>query len=333
MVDGSGKHRGGPNADEAMAERLATLALLFMNARHAIPTSELLATAYPDLSRDSAERAFGRDRARLRDCGIEVVAARLADGTEAYEVDEDASFARAGSLTARDALVLDMACRPLLDDPSFPHASELRLALAKVNRGFAAPTGVGGPAGATPSAAGGSGPLGTVRSCLVAGHACHISYRDAAGRHTERDIAPFGLFGLRGTVYVVAAAVEGDVIDEGRIRTYNSTRILAARERRGVRFEVPDDFYVEDFVRLPFQIGPTTTRATMLVPTGREQDVRREVRGRGSLLRADGRLELSVDVSDVGAAARWAAALGLVPLEPGELVSAWEETLSEACDG
>ena len=51
-------------------------------------------------------------------------------------VDERSSFVDSQTLSTRDAFILDMVCQPLLNDPSFPYAEDLRLALAKIDRSF-----------------------------------------------------------------------------------------------------------------------------------------------------------------------------------------------------
>ena len=319
--------------DEAVAERVTSLALLFMNAHHPMPTATVLAQTYPTLARDSAERAFSRDRARLRSCGISVRSVRLADGTPAYAADEESSFADGGALSARDALFVDMACRPLLGDPSFPYAADLRMALAKLGRCFDDRLGVGG-AGLEDDAGRAAAPcLPVLFDCLLSCHACRISYRDARGRESERDVAPLGMFGLRGTTYVVAAAMEGTRLREGEMRTFNASRVRSARELRGICFEVPEDFFVEDYIRLPFQMGPTVCEATFLVPPERERDLRRQVQASGSFSRSEQGLVLAAPAADVDAAAAWAVGEGLRPLSPEGLVSAWRRVLREACHG
>lgn len=319
------------NDDEEMAERIAALALLFMNAHHPVPTATVLAETYPTLSRDSAERAFSRDRTRLRSCGISVRSVRLADGTPAYAADERSSFADGSALSARDALLVDMACRPLLDDPSFPYAADLRMALAKLGRCFDDRLGGAAARQDVDAGHGGAPCLPVLFDCLLACHACRISYRDARGRDSERDIAPLGMFGLRGTTYVVAAAMEGPRMLEDRMRTFNARRVRSARELRGVGFEVPEDFFVEDYIRLPFQMGPAVCEATFLVPATRERDLRREVQASGSFSRTGRGLVLTAAVADLKAAAAWAVGEGLRPLSPEPLVGEWERVLREAC--
>ena len=76
--------------DDEMAERVSALALLFMNARKPVTSSEVQERVYPNLAKQAADKAFNRDRKRLESCGIVVRSIRTAGGVDAYRVDERA---------------------------------------------------------------------------------------------------------------------------------------------------------------------------------------------------------------------------------------------------
>lgn len=313
--------------DDEMAERVSALALLFMNARKPVTSSEVQERVYPNLAKQAADKAFNRDRKRLESCGIVVRSIRTTGGVDAYRVDERASFADTHRLTSGDALFLDIACRPLAADPSFPYSDELAMALAKVNGSFAE----GADFGDTFSA-GQNKRVATLRSCLLARHACRMTYEDARGRRTERTVAPFGTFRLRGTAYFVAAPVDDDgTVDAGEksLRTFNSERVVKATEVASIRYEIPSDFYVDDHIRLPFQIGDTIARGVFLVPERSVSEVRSEVRAGGRIVSYDGQTVLLANVSCLRDAAAWAVAHGVVPMAPNELRQEWKRVLEE----
>ena len=312
--------------DDERARRICSLALDFMNARSPLPTSAIARAHYPDLREDAFRKAFSRDRAMLEACGISLVERRRGGGEALWEADVERSFAQGAELAPADAAALELACRPLAQDPSFPPARELRLALAKVARAFAETLAVGDAAGA-----GARREVATLRGCLTGRHAARVTYVDAGGRESERLIAPYAFFGLRGVLYLVAG-----LLDEGgnevadHVRTYRVDRFRRVREEGAASFELPADFSVDDWRRLPFQLGPTAFEAVFRVEAGREEDVRRAVGRQGSLERRGEALVLLVPGSDVEAAASWAVAMGVRPVGPEELVGAWRRVLEGA---
>ncbi|MDM8270827.1 helix-turn-helix transcriptional regulator [Thermophilibacter provencensis] len=304
--------------DDERARRICSLALEFMNATAPIPSTEIARSFYPDLSADSFRRAFSRDRETLATCGV-FVEERPWDARESAWGISDDSFAGGLELEPREASALEVACAPLLDDPGFPLAGELRLALAKITRAFAE-AGVAHAPAASESRA-----LVTLRSCLLDGVAARITYEDARGRRTERTIAPYGMFDLRGLRYVVAGAPgeEGD----SATRTYRVDRVVSAEMLPNVAVRVPADFSVDDWRRLPFQLGDETMTAVFEVLPERADDVRRAAGEQGSWQDRGDACVWRVGASDVGAAASWAISQGIRPLGADELVLAWRRAL------
>ena len=334
------------NYDETMAERLASLALLFMNTRHPVTSEYILQTLYYDHDNydgnhepnlkdiETAKKTFSRDRKRLATCGIHIHSVTLSDGTNAYQVDEQSSFAESGVLSTRDAFVLDMVCQPLLNDPSFPYAADLRLALAKIDRSFQSSSALTAQRTFEKQAQQNhlTKAASIVRSSYMALHACHIVYSDAHGVASERDIAPFGIFGLRNSIYVVAASVENKQINAEKMRTFNLARILKARELSSISFQIPVDFDLQEFVRLPFQIGPVRYDGAFLVPDRFESDLRQIVGSSGVFSPSEKGLVLKTAISSEKDAARWSIAWNLIPLEPSSLVATWRKIVRAACD-
>lgn len=314
-----------PNRDELRARHIAELAFEFMNARHPVPTTQIWRSYYPETKRDSFSRSFLRDREDLARCGLMLEECQDPAGTPCWRVDEEASFAGRPALTQEDAFVLDIACAPLLSDPSFLYTEDLRMALAKIDRSFGGVPPLAMPTGVVATAPA----LSTVERAFDERRACEISYRDAHGRESTRTICTYGLYGLRQSVYVVAASPgKNGTCDDASIRNYNAGRILTAKISRTKHYEIPDDFDIDDHVFLPFQLGPTTLTGTFRVADEHASDLRREALGHGSLRRdGAGMLTWEVDVHDVAAAASWAVAVGIVPVSPAPLVDAWHDVL------
>ena len=64
----------------------------------------------------------------LASCGVLVSERREAGGEALWEADQGRSFARGAELTPAEAAALELVCRPLVDDPTFPLADDLRFA-------------------------------------------------------------------------------------------------------------------------------------------------------------------------------------------------------------
>lgn len=303
--------------DDEKSRRVASLALAFMNAT-TLTDDQIWQSYYSDIEkRDSYRVTFRRDRACLAACGIILERCARPDGASAWRVDEQRSFADSTELSDEDALAIDVACLPLVDDANFPFGDDLRLALAKIDGSFDDTVVVGlAPADRTPDRV-----LATVRSCLSSGTAVEISYTDAHGTQSERLVAPYGMFGLRDSLYLVAPAIdEAGEVREDSTKTYRIDRIGDAKPQADVRFSVPEDFDVRDWIRLPFQIGPASCIASFVVPEGRRDELTSLAHKTGRLEKTADGLRWLVEVSDVGAAASWSIAEDLVPTGPVELV-------------
>lgn len=309
--------------DDDRARRVCSLALDFMNSSSPLRSSEIARAHYPGLSADSFRRAFSRDRSVLASCGVVVVERRVPGEESLWEADRARSFARGAELSATEAATLELACRPLADDPTFPLADDLRLALAKVSRAFSESLAVGRRRELAPSRI-----LETLCACLSGQTAALATYVDAQGRTSERTLAPYGFFGLRGNLYLVAAQVSDDgSVRPGRTRTYRVDRFAAARALKGTSFSIPEDFSVADWRRLPFQMGATVCEARFLVDEGRLAEVRRAAGSQGFFGQEGGNAVWTVDISDIPAAASWAVAMGIRPVAPEPLVGAWRGVL------
>lgn len=305
--------------DDELARRLCALAIAFSNARSAIPSSEIHAAYYPDLGDDAFHRKFARDRERLVECGLVIRADRPGHKDASWRADAS-SFADAASLSPDDALMVDVLGSQLVDDPSFAYRDELRLALAKVDHAFGALTAARVPT----TRAGAGAPLQVMLACMSQGHRARVTYVDVRGNRSTRVVAPYGQFGLRGHVYLVCAQDGKD--GAPALRTLRADRLASALDT-GEPFDLPEDFFVEDHVLLPFQIGPTVATARLATTPQADRDMLRELDRRATVLQ-DGTRE--VDTSDLGATARWAIAAGLRPVAPEGLVEQWETLLGQA---
>ena len=306
-------------SDDEQARRLCALAIAFSNAESPISSQEVHAAHYAELSDDSFRRKFSRDREKLVECGLVIRQVGL-DARDALWQADVSSFADGSSLSADDALMLDVLCTQLVEDPAFAWRDELRLALAKVDHAFGALT-----AARLSPAHQANGTLQTLLSCVEHSRLAAVTYVDAKGARSERTVAPYGHFGLRGNVYFVCAQVSEGTVESDNLRTLRADRVERAKQLAG-RFELPEDFCIDDHVLLPFQIGAATCTG-LLEPTAETDadmlaDLDRRAQRRGELR--------EVSVSDVEAAARWCIAAGMRAVAPEALVSAYQAALASA---
>ena len=312
--------------DERRAERAATLATFLMGARYPVGTAAIYERFYAELGDANRRKTFSRDRELLASAGVLVRDAGWRDGEKAWEIDDDASFANAAELSPLEAIALDVACQPLLEDHGFTHGEALRHALAKIDRTFGDPDQAVRTSPAERSRA-----SQIVLGCIDRARVVNVTYRDAKGTVSRRDFAPYGTFPCRGRGYVV-----GDFIEEGedgattRRRTLRLDRIESARETAQA-VAVPEGFDIADYLLLPFQIGPTTCTARFFVPENRREALSASCLRSGTVANGKKGAEWTVDVSDVDDAASWAVAQAIRPLEPAELVESWKKCLKEAC--
>ncbi len=309
--------------DDEKARRICSLALEFMNAKSPISSTAIAREFYPGVSQDSFRRAFARDRESLAACGIVIEELRNAGTDSSWVANEGLSFANGTEIDAFDAAVLDITCRTLLDEPGFPFAEDLRFALAKINRAFAEATSAPRDSDRRENRQ-----LSCLRSCMIAGHAAHITYVDAKGNKSERLIAPYGFFDLREEIYLVAPRIGDDslVLDDS-MRVYNVSRMKKTQEVPGVTFQIPEDFSPRDWCYLPFQLGPSIGDATFEVPREQVEELRRHTIARGSFATEGNRTFFTTFMSSLDDAASWAISQGIVPVAPEELCFTWNTML------
>lgn len=306
------------NESDVLARRLVSLVVAFSNAATPLSSSFLRDEYYPDLSEESFQKQFRRDRERLVLCGLVV---READG--GWAVDES-SFSTDADLATDELLALDMTCLMLSSDPSFPYRADLRAALAKIDRAFAD----------FPTVQISHGPAQDSRAqtLLHAGtarHAVAVSYRDAAGRRSDCMLAVLGEFGLRDHTYFVAAEMDEGSAGLQSPRVFRDDRFLRVRELADRSYELPADFDVRDWKLLPFQFGASSFVARFSVDEPLQDEARAAMEAYGNVTVEGSRKVWSVEARDLRDCARWAIAVGLVPLGPEGLRDEFRHLLKE----
>ncbi len=237
----------------AAFERLVNLALALASAREPRTATALRDSGiYPPGQDDAAfQRMFERDKDELRSMGFVIDV----DEQGAYRLDPRATFASTIDLTAPETAVLGAVGSALLDDPAFPFAADLRMALAKLVAGAGCRAAAAGTPIPGADARRQGETVAAVSRAVDARKRIGFEYTNSLGVSGPRTVEPYGLFLHEGRWYAVGRDVEKD-----EVRTFAAARMERvepnAQRPKSPDFSPPEGFDVAAFARLPFQYGP-----------------------------------------------------------------------------
>lgn len=314
-------------SDDLRASRVFTLAVKFFGARRPLSSSEISLDLYPALDASSFRRQYLRDRELLATFGL-VIREVASDEAEAlWAVDEKASYIEGAPLGADDARTLYVLCHDLVFDSSFAYRDELRMALAKIAR-ICRPTTV---PHRDPTSKAEHRILSTLVTAMGLRRPVEVTYSDAHHNTSTRTLSLLGSFGLRKRTYFVACLVDPDgrLVDDS-VRTYRLDRFDKVRELRGRTYEIPLDFSVSDYERLPFQMGDLVGTARIELPSELGHEATQATRTYGTVGEGQGARSWSVGYADAEALAAWCVGVGLVPHDPPEVTQHYQQALREA---
>ncbi len=312
-------------------ERVVNLALFLAAAPVPVTAERIRAEVlgYPEGQDDAAFlRMFERDKDDLKRMGFVVDG----DAEGYYRLDSSATYAAAVELTPPETSALRIAGAALADDPSFPFAADLRLALAKISAEVDAcdPPVSARLADEDPQR---QGETVAVLSAAVAMHKrVAFGYTNSLGISAPHEVEPYGLFLHDGRWYLVGRDTAKD-----ETRTYTIARIEDAAANptapKSADFERPADFDIARFVRLPFQFGSDEFEALIEIGPEAAWRTRSLVSGQGELRFApDGSATWSVTARSGPRLLRFVIenGPGLTLAEPPELVAELADGLERA---
>ena len=318
-------------------ERLLLLAMA-LDTRSGLTFNELVERGLlgdpGQVESESLRRTFQRYREHLEELGVRVTEADHGAGVR-YKVDARYTYAepRAIDFTRDEALVLVTLLSLYLEGANTPYTQDVYRARNKI----AAIAGLA----PTPASEGGSQETGVAKAyaalakAYAAGLAARFDYTNAHGVRETKTVQVYGLFERAGHTYAVA-------LDRGadEVKVFRCDRIdpRSVKVEPRLPYQVPADFCVDDYMRLPFQYGTGEPfEATFAVRAGADPATCRALtQGKGSWHEPTAdtpRATWHIDASDLAALARWAAralSAGLVPVAPSELVEAVAEGLRKA---
>ena len=303
-------------------ERLVNLALYLASSREYVTaeTCRLAGLGYPDDQDTGAFlRMFERDKDALRAAGL-VLDVRKVEDVEAYLLNATATFARPVALNPTELATLRAVAMALLDDPGFPFADDLALAVGKL--GTASQAGPIAVANLVEEAPGDQAAIARqLAEAVQSRKRVAFDYTNAAGEHKSHDVEPYGVFFREGRWYL---AGRDRALDE--VRTYAMSRMEAlstnAVRPRTPDFERPADFDIHEHERLPFQYGPCAIPAVLRFDPDAAWRASRLARGRGELEeQPDGSVLWNVEARNLDRLAEWliGEGPGILPVGPPEL--------------
>ncbi len=261
---------------------------------------------------------FERDKKLLRACGL-ALEVTDADGTPAYRLDPEGTYAGEISLTETERAALHAVAAALTTDPGFPFGDDLAIALAKLGGAGGGTVVAGGLADERPEV---QGPLAaTLAEAVASRKRVVFGYTNAAGDARTRRTEPRGVFFRDGRWYVVARDVERDDIRVYALRRMADVQV-DQRRPGAPDFEPPDGFSVADYILLPFQYGAESIGCVLRFSAEEAWRAPRLIAGQGRLEpTGDGSLLWHVEARDLARLAAWTIenGPGITPVAPRAL--------------
>mgnify|MGYP000924796240 FL=1 len=314
--------------NELGAWRIFSLFMMLLQ-KGPLPSSEVYAAVYSDLSTDSALRTFSRDRAVLKQLGFVITEIKTGKEKSFYLSDSN-FFDSSYDLSPEDANQLLVICSAVLTDTTFVYQEELRNALSKIVGNFYS-SDSDRPGSQKLSASSQSKVFPVLYESLSSKQRVKVTYTNSQEQVKQKHLGILDFFVSQGLLYFVAQ----DFSPNGKttsIKTFRVDRVLDAAILKDERFSIPEDFDSNDYNLLDFQLGLQVGTLVAFVPKNILAAFEHFSQGQGDIeLLPNGAL-WTVAYAHEDAALSWILAHGLIPRSPESLLSKWKESLSEVAN-
>ncbi len=284
-------------------------------------------------SEASARRRFERDKAALAEQGIRIGSTH--DDLYSVLPADNGAFAHIEQGSTQAAL-LRVSSAALLQDPAFEHAGNLRMALAKLSTMLEVPDTLfwakqEALQALRPVQDSSEGTLRKARSALKARKLLSFEYADTAGKTTQREVEPIGLYAANGHEYLAA----WDRLRTGE-RAFRLDRMSHVKVNESGRGNPDFEARAFDPARwqlLPFQMGSAAADAVVRISPCAQWQAINLCSAHGSVVKEPiGTSSWHVTCADTTALAMWCIANGpgLVPASPQEAVDVYWRLIDEA---
>jgi proteasome accessory factor B len=244
-------------------ERIINLALVLAAARGPVDADRIRrdVAGYPDAGAQDEEafkRMLERDKEHLREAGFSIES----DAEGNYRLDATATFATPLHFSATERILVRAVGTAMLDDPSFPFADDLRIALTKLAETDDPAVPAITARGADENPGQQAEMVALLAEAVSSAKRVAFDYTNSLGQNKHHDVEPYGLFARDGRWYLVG---RDTAIDEVRTYTVARAQRLSANavKPKSPDFTRPEGFRVETFVRQPFQYGRDDLMVTL----------------------------------------------------------------------
>ncbi len=315
--------------NELGAWRIFSLFMLLLQ-KGPLPSAEIYATIYSDLSTDSALRTFSRDRAVLKQLGFAITEVKTGKEKSFYLSDSN-FFDSSYDLSPEDANQLLVICSAVLTDTTFVYQEELRNALSKIVGNFYS-TDSDNPGSQKLSASSQSKVFPVLYKSLSSKQRVEVTYTNSQEQVKQKHLGILDFFVSQGLLYFVAQDFSPNS-ETASIKTFRIDRVLDAAILKNEHFSIPEDFDSNDYNLLDFQLGSQAGTLTAFVPKNTLAAFEHFSQGQGDIeLLPNGAL-WTVAYAHEDTALSWILAHGLIPRSPEPLLAKWRESLSEVANG
>ena len=315
--------------NELGAWRIYSLFMLLLQ-KGPLPSAEIYAAIYSDLSTDSALRTFSRDRAVLKQLGFAITEIKTGKEKSFYLSDSN-FFDSSYDLSSEDANQLLVICNAILTDTTFVYQEELRNALSKIMGTFYS-SDSGKPDSQKLSVSSQSKVFPVLYESLSSKQLINVTYTNSQDQIKQKHLGVMDFFVAQGLLYFVAQDFSSDT-ETASIKTFRVDRVLEAAILKNESFSIPEEFDSKDYDLLDFQLGLQAGTLTAFIPKNTLAAFEHFSQGQGDVeLLSNGAL-WTVAYAHEDAALSWILAHGLIPRSPESLLAKWKESLSEVVNG
>ena len=315
--------------NELGAWRIFSLFMLLLQ-KGPLPSAEIYAAIYSDLSTDSALRTFSRDRAVLKQLGFAITEVKTGKEKSFYLSDSN-FFDSSYDLSPEDANQLLVICSAILTDTTFVYQEKLRNALSKIVGNFYS-SDSGKPDSQKLNASSQSKVFPVLYESLSSKQLVNITYTNSQDLVKQKDLGVLDFFVSQGLLYFVAQDFSSST-EAASIKTFRVDRVLDAAILKNEFFSIPEEFDSKDYNLLDFQLGLQAGVLTAFIPKNMLAAFEHFSQGQGDVeLLSNGAL-WTVTYAHEDTALSWILAHGLIPRSPESLLAKWRESLSEVANG
>ena len=315
--------------NELGAWRIFSLFMLLIQ-KGPLPSAEIYAAIYSDLSTDSALRTFSRDRTVLKQLGFAITEVKTGKEKSFYLSDSN-FFNSSYDLSPEDANQLLVICSAILTDTTFVYQEKLRNALSKIVGNFYS-SDSGKPDSKKLSTSSQSKVFSVLYESLSSKQLVNITYTNSQDLVKQKHLGVLDFFVSQGLLYFVAQDFSSGT-ESASIKTFRVDRVLDAAILKNESFSIPEEFDSKDYKLLDFQLGLQADTLTAFVPKNILAAFEHFSQGQGDVeLLSNGAL-WTVTYAHEDTALSWILAHGLIPRSPESLLAKWKESLSEVANG